>query len=64
MAQFTLRWILDHDVVSTVIPGSTDPTHVRENVIAASLPPRTDEEMEHVEEIYEEHVADAVHQRW
>jgi aryl-alcohol dehydrogenase-like predicted oxidoreductase len=64
MAQFTLRWILDHDAVSTVIPGSTDPTHVRENVIAASLPPLTTDEIERVEEIYEEYVADAVHQRW
>src|SRR6056297_1722805 len=31
MAQFTLRWILDHDAVSTVIPGSTTPAHVSEN---------------------------------
>ncbi|GKZ13554.1 aldo/keto reductase [Haladaptatus sp. T7] len=64
MAQFSLRWILDHDAVSTVIPGSTDPKHVRENVIAASLPPLTTEETERVREVYEEYVADAVHQRW
>lgn len=64
MAQFSLRWILDHDAVSTVIPGSTSPDHIRENVIAASLPPLTAEERERTSEIYEAHVADAVHHRW
>ncbi|MCO8245959.1 aldo/keto reductase [Haladaptatus sp. AB643] len=64
MAQFSLRWILDHDAVSTVIPGSTSPNHIRENVIAASLPPLTAEERERTNEIYEAHVADAVHHRW
>ncbi len=64
LAQFSLRWILDHDAVSTVIPGSTNPDHIRENVIAASLPPLTGEEIDRTRRIYEEHVADAVHQRW
>ncbi|MFB6217683.1 MAG: aldo/keto reductase [Halobacteriaceae archaeon] len=39
MAQFTLRWILDYDAVSTVIPGSTSPEHVRENVAAGEFEP-------------------------
>ncbi len=64
MAQFSLRWILDHDAVSTVIPGSTSPEHIRENAIAASLPPLTAGEVNDTKEIYEEYVADAVHHRW
>jgi len=64
MAQFTLRWILDHDAVSTVIPGSTSPQHVRENAAAAGLSPLSHETHGAVRDIYENHVADYVHHRW
>jgi len=64
MAQFTLRWILSFDAVSTVIPGSTSPAHVRENVAAADLAPPTPEQLERVDEVYEEYVREHVHQRW
>ncbi|MFC7139402.1 aldo/keto reductase [Halosimplex aquaticum] len=64
MAQFTLRWILDHDAVSTVIPGSTTPEHVSENDDAAALDPLSHQTHGAVRDIYEEHVADYVHHRW
>jgi aryl-alcohol dehydrogenase-like predicted oxidoreductase len=64
MAQFTLRWILDHDAVSTVIPGSTSPEHVRENAAAADLPPLSHETHGAVRDVYEEHVKASVHHRW
>ena len=64
MAQFTLRWVLDHDAVSTVIPGSTSPEHVRENAAAADLAPLSHETHGAVQDIYEEHVAEHVHHRW
>ncbi|WP_435180548.1 aldo/keto reductase [Halorussus sp. AFM4] len=64
MAQFALRWILDHDAVSTVIPGSTTPAHVRENVAAADLPPLSHETRGGVRDVYEEHVYEHVHHRW
>jgi len=64
MAQFTLRWILDHDAVSTVIPGSTSPEHVRDNVAAAALPRLAAERHADVREVYDEFVRGHVHQRW
>ena len=64
MAQFTLRWILDHDAVSTVIPGSTSPEHIRDNVAAADLPAPSDGQRATVDEVYEEHVREHVHHRW
>ncbi|RBI61839.1 aldo/keto reductase [halophilic archaeon] len=64
MAQFALGWILSFDAVSTVIPGSTNPDHVRENVAAADRPAPTDAQMAGVRDVYEEYVADAVHHRW
>jgi len=64
MAQFTLRWVLDFDAVSTVIPGSTSPGHVEENVAAADLDPLSHETHGAVQDIYEEHVEEYVHHRW
>jgi aryl-alcohol dehydrogenase-like predicted oxidoreductase len=64
MAQFTLRWILDHDGVSTVIPGSTKPEHVRQNVAAADLDPLSHQTHGAVRDLYDEHVREHVHHRW
>lgn len=64
MAQFTLRWILDFDAVTTVIPGSTSSEHVRENIAAADLDRLPHETHGAVRDIYEEHVYDYVHHRW
>ena len=64
MAQFTLRWVLDFDAVSTVIPGSTTPAHVEENAAAADLGPLSHETHGAVRDVYEEHVEEYVHHRW
>jgi len=64
MAQMTLRWILDHDAVSTVIPGSTSPSHIRENVAAADLPRLPAETHAAVREVYDEYAREHVHHRW
>ena len=39
MAQMALRWILDHESVSAIIPGATRPEQVRSNASASDLPP-------------------------
>jgi aryl-alcohol dehydrogenase-like predicted oxidoreductase len=64
MAQMALRWILDHDAVSTVIPGSTTPAHIEANAAASELAPLSHQTHGAVRDIYEEHVYDAVHHRW
>ena len=37
MAAMALRWILDHEAVTTVIPGATKPDQVRQNAAASTL---------------------------
>jgi aryl-alcohol dehydrogenase-like predicted oxidoreductase len=64
LAQFTLRWILDHDAVSSVIPGSTTPEHIEQNVAAADLEPLSNEQHGVVADVYDEYVRDHVHHRW
>ena len=39
MAQMTLRWILDFEAVSVIIPGATTPEQARENAAVSDLPP-------------------------
>ncbi|ELZ70569.1 aldo/keto reductase [Haloferax volcanii] len=64
LAQFTLRWILSFDAVSTVIPGSKTPEHIRDNVAAASLPPLSADQFERVEKVYNAYAREHVHHRW
>ncbi|ADJ15928.1 aldo/keto reductase [Halalkalicoccus jeotgali] len=64
MAQFALRWILSFDAVSTVIPGSTSTEHIEQNVAAADLPAPDDAQHRAVRDVYERHIAPAVHHRW
>jgi len=39
LAQFSLRWIPDHETVLTVIPGSTTPEHIRANTTVSDVDP-------------------------
>ena len=64
MAQFSLRWILDHEAVSTVIPGSTTPEHIRANATVSDLDPLGADAHEAVEAVYEEYLREHVHHRW
>jgi aryl-alcohol dehydrogenase-like predicted oxidoreductase len=64
LAQTSLRWILMHDSVSTVIPGARSPEQARANAAAADLDPLDDQVMARVEEVYRERIAPYVHQRW
>ncbi len=38
MAQWAIRWILDHPEVTTVIPGASKPSQVLSNISASDLP--------------------------
>jgi len=63
-AQAALRWILDFDAVSTVIPGSTSPDHIRDNVAASEADPLSHQTHGAVRDVYEKYVFDDVHHRW
>lgn len=64
MAQFALRWILDHEAISTVIPGSTTPSHIRDNAKTSELSSLSHEDHGRIRDIYESHVYDDVHHQW
>jgi len=60
MAQLALRWILDHDAVSTVIPGATRPQQVESNAAASALRPLRAAQHAALRELYEKKIAAAI----
>jgi aryl-alcohol dehydrogenase-like predicted oxidoreductase len=60
MAQMALRWVLDFEAVSVLIPGATTPKQVRENATASELPPLSAELHQKLRTFYEEKVAEHI----
>lgn len=56
MAQMALRWILDHDAVSSVIPGASSPRQAMSNAVAAELAPLPQALHTRLREFYEQKV--------
>lgn len=56
MAQQSMRWILDHDAVSVVIPGAKDGSQAMNNAAASDLPPLPKSVHESLAKLYEKQV--------
>lgn len=63
-AQLALRWILDQDGVSTVIPGARNPVQARSNAAAADLLPLDAAQLETLRAVYDDSIRAHVHSRW
>lgn len=64
LAQLALRFVLDFDAVSTVIPGAKTPEQARANAAAAGLAPLTDETRTAIADVYRRRIAPQVEHRW
>ncbi len=60
MAQFSQRWILDHDAVSTVITGASQPSQVADNAAVSELPPLAKEVHRQLAVIYESSIKEHI----
>lgn len=60
MAQTAIRFTLDFDAVSVVIPGATRVDQVKENIGVGSLPPLSAELHNQLRQFYEEKVAEHI----
>ena len=56
MAQWAIRWILDHPEVTTVIPGATKVAQVESNVAASGLMPLPEETHRKLRTLYNEKI--------
>jgi len=57
MAQASLRWILDHDAVTTVIPGASSPEQVASNVAVSNLPSLSEHIHQRLSTLYQSKIA-------
>ena len=60
LLEMSLRWCLDHEAVSVVIPGAKRPEQVRQNAAASALEPLSDEVHARLREFYEDHVREHI----
>ncbi|MBG6233616.1 aryl-alcohol dehydrogenase-like predicted oxidoreductase [Pedobacter sp. CAN_A7] len=60
MAQWSIRWILDHPEVTTVIPGASKVNHVQSNVEASPLDPLSNETHKALRELYDSKIKDQI----
>jgi len=63
-AQLALRWLLDQEAVTTVIPGASSPEQARANAVASDLPPLDEATHTALADIYDRHIRAHVHHRW
>ena len=64
LAQFSLKWILAHPAVSTVIPGAKNREQAKANARASDLETIRPEAMQKVREVYDRYIRKQVHHRW
>ncbi|PLW76296.1 aldo/keto reductase [Cohaesibacter celericrescens] len=60
LADFAQRWILDHDAISTIIPGASKPQQIDRNAAISALPPLSDATHRELATFYEEKIAQHV----
>jgi aryl-alcohol dehydrogenase-like predicted oxidoreductase len=63
-AQLALRWIIEQDGVTTVIPGARTTEQARANAAAAKLPPLPKETSAAIQELYDRRIKAQVEHRW
>ncbi len=60
LAQKTMRWILDHDAISTVIPGAKSPAQARDNAGTSRLAPLSSAARAALSALYRDRIAATV----
>jgi aryl-alcohol dehydrogenase-like predicted oxidoreductase len=63
-AQLALRWVIQQDGVTTVIPGASSVGQARANAAAGSLPPLPGPLLDQLSELYDRRIRPQVHDRW
>lgn len=64
LSALALKWILDFDAVSTVIPGASKPEQVTRNLEALNEQSLNSDQLQMVQAVYEKYIKPSVHQLW
>jgi aryl-alcohol dehydrogenase-like predicted oxidoreductase len=64
LAPIALKWILQFNAVSCIIPGASNAAQLDSNINAFSVPDFTATQLQAVQEVYEKFIKPSVHQLW
>lgn len=64
MAQFALRWLLDHDAVSALIPGASSPEQAKTNAAVSEMKPLSSQTHEALAKLYHEEIKQHIRGRY
>jgi len=64
LAQLALRWIVDQEAVSVVIPGARNPEQARANAAVGDMEPLDEAVSAAIASTYDDLIRPAVHARW
>jgi len=64
LAPLALKWILQFDAISCIIPGASNITQVDSNLSAFNVPEFTTGQLKAVQEVYEKYIKPSVHHLW
>lgn len=64
LAPLALKWILQFDAVSCIIPGASSAGQVDSNISALNVPDFTKEQLQAVQEVYEKYIEPSLHHLW
>jgi len=64
LAPVALKWILQFDAVSCIIPGASNNSQVDSNISTLQIPELNQEQLTAVQNVYEKYIKKAVHQLW
>jgi len=64
LAPMALRWILQHEAVTTIIPGASKPEQVTANLATLNYPELSQEQISNINGVYDKYIKKSVHQLW
>jgi aryl-alcohol dehydrogenase-like predicted oxidoreductase len=64
LVQLALRWILQFEAVSCVIPGASSVAQALQNIEASGAAPLTTADMQQIAELYDRNIKQDVHHLW
>ena len=64
LAPLALKWILQFDAVSCIIPGASTPAQVASNLHCLSLPNLTETQLAQIQSVYEKYIKQEVKHLW
>ncbi len=64
IAPYTLKWILMHEEVSTVIPGASKPGQILRNIDATELKNIPKITLNKINKLYDQYLRNTTHQMW